>query len=142
MENEQHPTTYKHWHLLPLSYFTWKSLMNQIIWFALNLQYKSYTQARENELSDSRERIAIRENELSNSREQIAIREKKLSNSRERITNLWERFTYPWERIAQFHITNHLWLFLKIPMSLQGFRSFISIVQRKFLWVLTMDTYL
>ena len=57
----------------------------------------------------------IRKNELSNSRERIAIRENELSNSRERITN-------PWERIAQFDITIYLRLFMKIPMSLQGFR--------------------
>ena len=80
---------------------------------------------RENKLSNSRERIAIRENGLSNSRERIAIRENELSNSRERITNPWERITYPWERIAQFDITIYVWLFLKIPMFLQGFRMFV-----------------
>ena len=73
-------------------------------------------------ISNSRERIAIRENGLSNSRERIAIRENELFNSRERITNPWERITNAWERIAQFDITIYLWLFLKIPMSLQGFR--------------------
>ena len=75
-----------------------------------------------NELSNSRERISIRENGLPHSREQGAIRENELSNSRERITNPWERITNPWERIAQFDITIYVWLFLKIPMSLQGFR--------------------
>ena len=78
---------------------------------------------REYGLSNSRERIVIRENELSNSRERIAIRENELSNSRGRIiTNQGERITNPWEQIAQFAITIYLWLFLKIPMSLQGFR--------------------
>ena len=71
---------------------------------------------RGNEIQFERMDCLIRGNELSNSRERIAIRENELSNSRERIIN-------PWERIAQFDITIYLWLFLKIPMSLQGFRT-------------------
>ena len=50
----------------------------------------------------------IRENGLSNLRERFAIRENELSNSRERI-----------------NITIYLWLFLKIPLSLQGLRMLV-----------------
>ena len=71
----------------------------------------------------SRERIAIRDNGLLKSRERITIRGNEFSNSRERITYPWERITNPWERIAQFDITIYLWLFLKILMSPQGFRT-------------------
>ena len=48
---------------------------------------------------------------MRNSRERIAIRENELSNSRERIINPWERITNPWERIAQFDITIYLFFF-------------------------------
>ena len=80
-------------------------------------------------MDNSFSRIAIRSLELDNPFSRIAIRSLELNNpirgnelsiSRERITN-------PWERIAQFDITIYLWLFLKIPMSLQGFRTMETI---------------
>ena len=75
--------------------------------------------------------IAIREYGLSNSREGMAIWENELSNSRERIIN-------PWERIAQFDITIYLRLFfLKIPMSLQGFRSHLLFHGKRMIALLT-----
>ena len=47
------------------------------------------------------------------SRERIAVRENELSNSKERINNLWERILNPRERIAQFDIAIYLCYFLK-----------------------------
>ena len=102
------------------------NLFSQIAICSLELDNsREWITIPEKGLSNLREWIAIWENRLSYSRERIAIRENKLSNSRERITtgNPWERFTYPWEQIAQFDIMIYLWLFLKIPMALQGFHS-------------------
>ena len=47
------------------------------------------------------------------SRERIAVRENELSNSKERINNLRERILNPRERIAQFDIAIYLCYFLK-----------------------------
>ena len=76
-------------------------------------------------MCNSRERLATRANGLANSRELIAIRKNGLSNSRERIAIRENEFSNSRERIVQFDITIYLWLSLKIPMSLQGFRTFV-----------------
>ena len=83
---------------------------------------------RENELQFKRTDCLIRGNELQS--EKRVVRENELSNSRERITNPWERITYPWERIAQFDITIYLWIFFlnpHVPSGLSYYRhSFYS----------------
>lgn len=48
------------------------------------------------------------------------------------ITNLWERISNPWERIAQFDISIFLLLFLKI--SLQYFRTCTCIYMYQLRW--------
>ena len=83
-------------------------------WESVLRDCNSFSRYKQFVLSDRN--CLIRGNELQS--------EKGLSNSRERITNPWERNTHPCELIAQFDLTIYLWLFWKISMSLQSFRSF------------------
>ena len=77
------------------------------------------TSCRGNELQFERTDCLIQGNELQSDRTSCPIWGNKL------LIDLWERITNLWKVKTDWTIWyyNLLWLFLKIPMSLQGFRT-------------------